>query len=141
MSTSELIKEIKNLPLDKRLFVLEEAIKSIRKEESRDQISLASEALVEDYKTDEDLTSFSALDLENFYEISQTMLQVKPSYITDAKGKRVSVVLPIDEFNNLMEELEELEDIRLFDEAKKSKKASIPLDEAFEMIEKKRNSK
>ena len=37
-----------------------------------------------------------------------------------------------------MEELEELEDIKLFDEAKKSNEPSIPIDDAFKMIEAKR---
>jgi hypothetical protein len=37
-------------------------------EESEEQMYLAAEALAEDYKTDKDLTLFSALDLEDFYE-------------------------------------------------------------------------
>jgi 3-polyprenyl-4-hydroxybenzoate decarboxylase len=68
MSTVELLKEIKNLPVHTRLFVVEEAIKSIRMEESKEQMHLAAGALAEDYKTDKDLTLFSALDLEDFYE-------------------------------------------------------------------------
>ena len=40
-----------------------------------------------------------------------------------------------------MEELEELEDIKLYDEAKKSNEPSIPIDEAFKVIEAKRNAK
>ncbi len=47
------------------------------------------------------------------------MLTVHPLYITDNSGKKISVVLPVKEFNTLMEELEDLEDIRLYDEAKK----------------------
>ena len=39
-------------------------------------------------------------------------------YIVDENGKRVSVILPVEEYERLMEELEELEDIRLYDEAK-----------------------
>lgn len=48
------------------------------------------------------------------------MLSVHPQYITDDKGKKLSVVLPIAEFKSIMEELEELEDIRLYDDAKAS---------------------
>ena len=47
------------------------------------------------------------------------MLTVTPQYITDSAGKKISVVLPIQDFKAIMEELEELEDIRLYDEAKK----------------------
>ena len=39
-------------------------------------------------------------------------------YVVDEQGKRVGVVLPIKEYESLLEELEELEDIRLYDEAK-----------------------
>ncbi|HRP57892.1 hypothetical protein [Agriterribacter sp.] len=69
------------------------------------------------------------------------MLTVPPQYITDNTGKKISVVLPIKDFKAIMEELEELEDIRLYDEAKKSNEPSIPIDDAFEMIEAKRRAK
>jgi PHD/YefM family antitoxin component YafN of YafNO toxin-antitoxin module len=69
------------------------------------------------------------------------MLTVHPQYITDNTGKKISVVLPINDFKALMEELEELEDIKRYDEAKKSNEPSIPIDEAFKMIEAKRKAK
>ncbi|MFA9212290.1 MAG: hypothetical protein ACEQSR_00385 [Candidatus Methylacidiphilales bacterium] len=47
------------------------------------------------------------------------MLTIHPQYIKDSKGKKSLVILPINEFDDLMEELEELEDIKLYDEAKK----------------------
>ena len=47
------------------------------------------------------------------------MLTVEPRYITDSKGKKIYVVLPIEDFNAIMEELVELEDLKLYDEAKK----------------------
>lgn len=46
------------------------------------------------------------------------MIAVHPQYITDTAGKKL-VVLPLNEFNTIMEVLEELEDIKLYDEAKK----------------------
>jgi PHD/YefM family antitoxin component YafN of YafNO toxin-antitoxin module len=46
------------------------------------------------------------------------MIALHPQYIKDTAGKNL-VVLPQNEFDILMEELEELEDIKLFDEAKK----------------------
>ena len=39
-------------------------------------------------------------------------------YAVDENGKRVSVILPVEEYERLLEELEELEDLRLYDEAK-----------------------
>jgi PHD/YefM family antitoxin component YafN of YafNO toxin-antitoxin module len=69
------------------------------------------------------------------------MLTLQPQYITDNTGKKISVVLPMEDFKAIMEELETLEDIKLYDEAKKSNEPSIPIDDAFKMIEAKRKVK
>jgi hypothetical protein len=66
------------------------------------------------------------------------MLTVHPQYITDNTGRKISVVIPMKEFKTIMDELDELEDIRLYDEAKASKEPSIPIDDAFRIIEAKR---
>lgn len=47
------------------------------------------------------------------------MIDVHPEFIKDADGKISSVILPVQEFDKIMEELEDLEDIKLYDEAKK----------------------
>lgn len=39
-------------------------------------------------------------------------------YIVDESGKRVSVVLPVEEYERMIEELEELEDALAYREAK-----------------------
>ncbi len=62
------------------------------------------------------------------------MLSIHPQYITDTTGAQL-VVLPASEFKQILNELEELEDIRLYDEAKAAKEPSIPIDEAFRIIE------
>ncbi len=69
------------------------------------------------------------------------MLTIHPQYITDNTGKKISVVLPMKDFKAIMEELEEMEDIKLYDEAKKSNEPSIPINDAFKMIEAKRKAK
>ena len=46
------------------------------------------------------------------------MLTINPQYLKDADGNKSLVVLPVKEFENIMEELEDLEDIRLYDKAK-----------------------
>jgi len=66
--------------------------------------------------------------------------RITPQFITDNTGKKISVVLPLKDFKTILEELEELEDLRLYDAAKKSNEPSIPLEKAFEMIEATRNS-
>ena len=59
-------------------------------------------------------------------------------YIVDENGKRVSVILPVEEYERLKEELEELEDIRLYDEAKaeieREGSEIIPLEQAMREI-------
>jgi hypothetical protein len=62
-------------------------------------------------------------------------LSLNPQFLTDSKGNRISVVLPVNEFEKLMTALEDLEDVRLFDESKADLETSIPIDEAFKMIE------
>ncbi len=66
------------------------------------------------------------------------MLTINPQFITDTKGVKLSVVLPIKDFEAIMDELAELDDIKLYDEAVKCSKPSIPIDEAFKMIEQNR---
>ncbi|MBC7914588.1 MAG: hypothetical protein H7Y07_10770 [Pyrinomonadaceae bacterium] len=68
------------------------------------------------------------------------MLTVSPKYITDNTGKRISVILPIKEYTRIIEELEELEDIKAYDEAKAADEPSVSIDEAFLMIEAKRKN-
>ncbi len=64
------------------------------------------------------------------------MLIVHPQYIKDADGNKSPVVLPAKEFDTLMDELEELEDIRLYDDAKSADTGErVPMEEAFGRIE------
>lgn len=69
------------------------------------------------------------------------MIKLNPQYIIDSSGKKISVILPINEFNEIIEELEELEDIKLYDEALKSNEPSVPIDVVFKTIENKRKTK
>ena len=68
MQTLDLIQEIKRLPLTKRFYVIEETLKSIKKEEMQQQMELAANELYDDYVNDKELTVFTSLDFENFYE-------------------------------------------------------------------------
>lgn len=66
---------------------------------------------------------------------------MKTQFITDNHGKKLAVILPINEYNKMVEDLEELEDIKLYDAAKKGKQEFIDAEEAFKEIEKKRERK
>jgi hypothetical protein len=47
------------------------------------------------------------------------MLTLHPQFITDINGDKSFVILPTKEFNTILEELEDIEDVRLYDESKK----------------------
>jgi len=62
------------------------------------------------------------------------MRNIAHQYVTNPSGEKLFILLPINEYERLLKEAEELEDIRLFDEAKADKTPSIPIDKAFKMI-------
>ncbi len=69
------------------------------------------------------------------------MLTVHPQYIKDAEGNTSLVVLPVIEFEKLMEELEDLEDVKFYDEAKKNDTGErVDMLEVFKQIEAKHKS-
>jgi len=68
MKTKEIINEIQKLPVKKRIFVIERTMQLMRKQEEKRQMTTAADTLYEDYKTDKELTQFTNLDFENFYE-------------------------------------------------------------------------
>lgn len=63
---------------------------------------------------------------------------MQTQYITDHNGNKVAVILPIADYQKMIEDLEEMEDIKLYDEAKKETDQSLPAEEVFNMIEKER---
>ena len=56
-------------------------------------------------------------------------------FISDNKGNKIAVILPMEEYKRICEELEELEAIRAYDAAKASKEEVIPFEQAVEEIE------
>ncbi len=68
MGTKEIIKEIKKLPIQKRIFIIEKTLHSIRKQEETNQMKKAADELYSDYKSDKELTTFTDIDFEDFYE-------------------------------------------------------------------------
>lgn len=57
------------------------------------------------------------------------MKQHSPQFITDAKGKKLSVVLDIRDYERILEQLEDIEDVKLYDEVKAKNEESIPFDQ------------
>jgi PHD/YefM family antitoxin component YafN of YafNO toxin-antitoxin module len=65
------------------------------------------------------------------------MITVNPQYIKDTAGKKL-VVLTAKQFDSIMEELEDLEDIKRYDAAKRRKQSFVDAGTAFKQIEVKR---
>lgn len=66
------------------------------------------------------------------------MVTIHPQFITDKAGKKISAILPMKEFKAVLEELENMDDLRRYEEAKKANEPAYPIDVAFKMIEAKR---
>lgn len=64
---------------------------------------------------------------------------LRQQFIEDKHGNRIAVLMPIDQYNKMLEQLEEIDDIRSYDAAKAEKDEIIPFDQAVNEIEKKRN--
>ncbi|MBU0764816.1 MAG: hypothetical protein KJ607_08280 [Bacteroidetes bacterium] len=64
----------------------------------------------------------------------------KENYVVDSSGKRIAVMLPIKEYERMLLELEEKEDIRLYDQVKSRDEERIPLEQYLEERKKKRKN-
>ncbi|MBC7552857.1 MAG: hypothetical protein H7257_02640 [Taibaiella sp.] len=63
------------------------------------------------------------------------MMTLHPQYITDTAGEKL-VVLSISEFNSIMDELDAVEDVRLYHEAKKQDDGErIPMAEVLKKLD------
>ena len=66
------------------------------------------------------------------------MKSFNPKYITDAKGRKVSVILPVKEYKEMLDELEDIQNVILFDKATKEKGTMIDVAVAFKQLDAKR---
>lgn len=59
-------------------------------------------------------------------------------YISDRKGKTTAIIVPIEDFRKMQENLDELEAIKEYDQAKSEVLTFQPLEEALKDVEKER---
>ena len=62
------------------------------------------------------------------------MVALHPEFVVDEKAAKKAVILPFAEWQRLMEEVEELEDIRAYDKAKAEADDAVPFEEAIRRI-------
>ena len=63
---------------------------------------------------------------------------MKPQFITDARGKRIAAVIPITDYEKLIDRVDELAAIKAYDKAKKTKQTYTPAEDMFKRIESRR---
>ena len=68
METAAIIQELGNLSTYERMIIVEQIIRSIRLNNEDRTLEMAAERLYDDYKNDKELTIFTQLDCEDFYE-------------------------------------------------------------------------
>lgn len=62
------------------------------------------------------------------------MFTLHPQYVIDENQRKSAVILPLVEWERIMEEMEELEDIRAYDAAKSEPQDAIPFEQAVREI-------
>lgn len=67
MTMTALINEINKLPLKEKELLVEETLAAIRKEKA-DELDSAVNEMYHEYKTNKELTAFTALDTDSFYD-------------------------------------------------------------------------
>jgi len=67
----QILEQTQRLSVSEKLLIVERILRSIREEtirEPQDTMGIAARSLLADYETDEELTIFTSLDSEEFYE-------------------------------------------------------------------------
>jgi len=60
--------------------------------------------------------------------------RLRAKYIVDSKGRRSAVVIPIDDFDAMVREIEDLRDAQFVDEAEASSEGFVELRELRESL-------
>ena len=63
------------------------------------------------------------------------MLLLHPEYVVDDQQNRKAVLLPVEEWEQVVRELEELDDIRAYDSAKSESPEKLPFEQAVREIQ------
>jgi hypothetical protein len=63
------------------------------------------------------------------------MVTIHPQFVIDENQRRQAVILPVAEWERVVEELEELDDMRAYDEAKADAGDAVAFDKAVREIE------
>ena len=62
-------------------------------------------------------------------------MATREQYVIDEAGKRTAVLVPLDEWERIQAALEELADVRAYDETKRQPSDPVPFEQAMAEIE------
>lgn len=62
------------------------------------------------------------------------MITVHEEYVVDEQGRRKAVIVPMQPWNQILESLEELDDLRAYDNAKSQPADPVPFGQAVREI-------
>lgn len=65
---------------------------------------------------------------------------MKNQFITDDAGQKIAAVIPIKEYEKMLDELDEYACIKAYDKAKARKQDFVPAKDIFKAIEQKRKA-
>ena len=68
METKLILKQIGKLSFEDKMLIIEKTLKFIREKDIKEGIVKAVSEMISEYKTNKDLTAFTEIDFENFYE-------------------------------------------------------------------------
>lgn len=63
---------------------------------------------------------------------------MKSQFVTNGHGQKVAVILPIKDYEKMLEDLDEYACIKAYDKAKSRKQEFLPAEDVFKSIEAKR---
>lgn len=66
---------------------------------------------------------------------------MKHQYITNEKGKKIAVIIPIEDFDKIVEKLEMLADIKAYDKVMTANEPRVPYGKVLDQIDAKRKRK
>jgi PHD/YefM family antitoxin component YafN of YafNO toxin-antitoxin module len=65
---------------------------------------------------------------------------MKTQFIKDELGKKVAVILPVKDYEKMLDELDELECIKAYDKARSRKHEFVAAEQVFKTIERNRKN-
>jgi hypothetical protein len=69
MTNRQIVEEISRLPLSEKMSIVESILEDINKaSQNGESLAEGAKVLLADYENDSDLTVFTSLDSDNFYE-------------------------------------------------------------------------